>query len=262
MAPDPTRGHLSDPSATAGHRLQALRADHGGRAPVRQPWETRYARAVIASDAAVIAVVCAAGVLLDGRITGSWAGMAEAAIGPVVALALLVASHMVRAWDPAVLGDGSAEYRRVARGYAATAAVLGLAGLAMGLDGVRLWVFGVVPAACLFVVAGRFALRKSLHRRRAAGDCSYQVLAVGAPEAVADLILRTRRDSHHGWTVTGACTPTGTGLILGVPVVGDLDAVASAARRDGYRIVSVSAAPGWSPRAPAHAGLGPGRGRR
>jgi lipopolysaccharide/colanic/teichoic acid biosynthesis glycosyltransferase len=136
----------------------------------------------------------------------------------------------------------------VAQGYAAAAAVLGLAGLAAGLDGIRLWIFGVVPATCLFVIAGRFALRKSLHRRRATGDCSHQVLAVGAPETVADLILRTRRNSHHGWTVTGVCTPTGTGLILGVPVVGDLDAVAAAVRRDGYRIVSVSAAPGWSPR--------------
>jgi lipopolysaccharide/colanic/teichoic acid biosynthesis glycosyltransferase len=250
MAPDPTPGHLSDPGPASGHRLSAPRSDHGGRssALVRLPWETRYVRSVIASDAAVIAVVCAMGVVLDGRITGSWAGMLEAAVGPVVALALLVATHMVRAWDPAVLGDGSAEYRRVARGYAATAAVLGLAGLAAGLDGIRLWIFGIVPAACLFVVAGRFALRKALHRRRATGDCSHQVLAVGAAETVADLILRTRRNSHHGWTVTGICTPTGTGSILGVPVVGDLDAVAASVRRDGYRIVSVSAAPGWSPR--------------
>ena len=72
------------------------------------------------------------------------------------------------------------------------------------------------------------------------------MLAVGSPDAVADLVARTRQDRHHGWTVTAACTPSGTGVILGVPVVGDLDAVAGLARRGQFRIVSVCPAAGWT----------------
>ena len=39
-------------------------------------------------------------------------------------------------------------------------------------------------------------------RRRLAGTCTRNVLAVGGVDAVADLITRTRRDRHRGWTVT------------------------------------------------------------
>lgn len=249
MAPDPALGHLPEPTPASGTELYSLGFGAGRPSPglARQAWETRYARSVIASDAAAVTIVCGLGSLLGAQIIGAGPGSFAVAIGPVVAVALLVAAHLVGVWDPSVLGDGSAEYRRLVRGFATAAGVLGLAGLAMGLTQIRPWIFGIVPAACLLAVGGRFALRKALHRRRAAGRCTHQVLAVGAPEAVADLIDRTRRDHHRGWTVTGACTPTGTGLILGVPVVGDLDAVAAAARRGRHRIVSVSTAPGWSP---------------
>ena len=249
MAPDPALGHLSEPTPSSGNELSSLGFD-AGRPPsglVRQAWETHYARSVITSDAAAVAVVCGLGSLLGAQIIGAGPGSYAVAIGPVVAVALLVSAHLVGAWDPSVLGDGSAEYRRLVRGFATAAGVLGLAGLAVGLDQIRPWIFGIVPVACLLALGGRFALRKAVHRRRAAGRCTHQVLAVGSPEAVADLINRTRRDRHRGWTVTGACTPTGTGLILGVPVVGDLDAVAAVARRGRHRIVSVSTAPGWSP---------------
>jgi exopolysaccharide biosynthesis polyprenyl glycosylphosphotransferase len=53
--------------------------------------------------------------------------------------------------------------------------------------------------------------------------------------------------------VQGVCTPTGTGpgeapFVLGVPVLGDLDAVSAVVRDRGFRIVSVCATPGWAPR--------------
>jgi exopolysaccharide biosynthesis polyprenyl glycosylphosphotransferase len=79
------------------------------------------------------------------------------------------------------------------------------------------------------------------------------VLVVGSCEAVADLIRRTRRDRHFGWSVEGVCTPTGTGPngsmdVEGVRVVGDLSSVNRVVRRSGYRVVAVAPAPGWGPR--------------
>src|SRR5918997_274815 len=58
---------------------------------------------------------------------------------------------------------------------------------------------------------GRLALRKVLHRRRRNGACMHEVRAVGTEDAVANLTTHTRRATHNGWTVTAACTPSGTG---------------------------------------------------
>ena len=245
MTPDPLRGHLSDPTPASGYDLSrlGLRPGHPPLSVARSAWEATYARWVVAADSLAVVTVGTGAVLLEAQRTDP---VLAAVSGLLVAVATLVATYLAGAWDPTALGDDGVEYRRLVRGFAAASAALGLAGLAAHLDDVRPWVFGVVPVAGLLAVAGRMGLRGWLRRRRRAGDCMHSVLAVGSPAAVADLVTRTRQDPRHGWAVTAACTPTGTGLILGVPVVGDLDAVAGVARRGLYRIVSVGPTDGWT----------------
>ncbi|HEY0816555.1 MAG TPA: sugar transferase [Pseudonocardia sp.] len=259
MLPDPALGRIPDPTPAAGYgdrrtEPRSVRSPQRlrGLAVKRPAWEGRYVRAVIVSDAAAVTATCTAAVLFSPLSTDLGNSLLSAVIGPAVALLLLVAISLAGAVDLAVLGAGSAEYRRLVRGCAAAGIGLGLVGLATGLENVRSWVFGVMPAACLLAVLGRITLRKALRRRRARGECTRTVLAVGTADAVADLISRTRRNPHHGWVVTGACTPTGAGLdgtdaVLGVPVIGDLDDVAKVARRGRQHIVSISVTPGWSP---------------
>src|SRR4051812_9789618 len=100
-------------------------------------------------------------------------------------------------------------------------------------------------------VAGRGALRLWLHRLRRQGRAMSTVLAVGAADGVAALVGRTRGAPGMGWRIDGACTPTGAGIdgtamIAGVPVVGDLDAVASLALSGHVDAVAVGPAPGWT----------------
>jgi exopolysaccharide biosynthesis polyprenyl glycosylphosphotransferase len=166
----------------------------------------------------------------------------------LIALGCLAAT---RAWDLGTLGVGAEEFSRVVRALAGSAVLIGLAGLALQEMRVRPWVFGFVPLGTALVLIARFALRKHLHRLRSEGRCLRPVLAVGTSESIADLVYRTRRDRYNGWVITGACTSTGLGPdggreILGVPILGDLDAVASVARAVHPYAVSVSAAPGWS----------------
>lgn len=216
----------------------------------RQPWEIRFARAVALADLAAMAVSLG---------LHKWWGQASGythlriTFGLIVIALAVAALSTGRAWDPAVLGQGSEEFRRLLRSSTGLAVVVGLAGLALKLPEVRPYVFGVVPAGFVLAAVGRLVLRKVLHRRRRKGACMHEVLAVGTEEAVAKLILRTRRAPHNGWMVTGACTPSGAGTevdqgILDVPVVGDLDSVARAAGTGRYRVVSVAHAPGWSSR--------------
>ncbi|MBV9920878.1 MAG: sugar transferase [Pseudonocardia sp.] len=190
-----------------------------------------------------VAVVGVVSVLLKAQFVDA---ILASASGVLVVATTLLMIYLTGAWRPAVLGNSGAEYRRLVRGFAAAAATVALAGLAAGVGDVRTWVFGVIPAACVLAILGRVGLRKRLQRRRLAGECTHAVLAVGSPAAVADIIKRTRADSRHGWTVTAACTSTGTGLILGVPVVGDFDGVGAATRRGQHRIVAVGPGPGWT----------------
>jgi exopolysaccharide biosynthesis polyprenyl glycosylphosphotransferase len=151
-----------------------------------------------------------------------------------------------------MLGQGSLEFTRLLRGFLAAAVIVALVGLALDLPQSRPWVFGVLPIAGAIAAMSRVWLRRWLHDHRRAGRGVAHVLAVGTEEAVAALVERTHRAPQHGWLVTGVCTPTGvaadgTSSIQGVPVVGDLDSVATLALIGGYDAVSVGQAPGWSP---------------
>lgn len=230
-------------------------SDHGTTRPLqrvvtRQLWEIRYAQAVTASDLMAMAVS-----LGMHKWWGHAPGYAHLRVtfGLILMVLTVTALGLSRAWDLSVLGQGSEEFRRLSRAAAGLAVVVGLVGLALKLPQVRPYVFGVVPIAFVLAAITRLIMRKVLHRRRRNGACMHEVLAVGTEEAVTDLISRTHRATHNGWMVRGACTPSGldtniNGGIVGVPVVGDLDAVASVVATGQYRIVSVAHAPGWTPR--------------
>ena len=227
-----------------------LDATRPSRSVVARPrWETRYARAAVASDLAATAVSIAL-----HQWWGRTSGYELQVVLGLVLMALTAAVlSLTRVWDPPVLGQGSEAFSRLLRGLVTVAVVVGLVGLALKRSEVRPYVFGVIPVAFILAVAGRLVLRKVLHQRRRKGAYMHDVLAVGTEDAVAELIVRTRRATHHGWAVMGACTPTGTGTgggrsILDVPVLGDLDSVAKVAENCRPRVVSVAQTPGWSSR--------------
>jgi exopolysaccharide biosynthesis polyprenyl glycosylphosphotransferase len=188
---------------------------------------------------------------------GVWIGIGETEATPHLAtlMAVIIGAGFVcamtasRAWEARVLGSGSEEYARLLKGAVSSSVVLALVGLAFGVDSARPWVFAIIPGGGLLAAAGRYLLRWSLHRRRSRGECLQHVLAIGNEDSIADLIARTRRAAHHGWIVTAACTPIGSADdIAGVPVVGDLDAVASVVAAGRCGVVAVTPAHGWTPR--------------
>lgn len=241
-----------DGRPAGARRPAAVRTtDTGSRPPSSRRWESRYTTVVVVVDLLLI---------LGGASIGALAGIASD-VPSIVSVpwslafataALTAAGFGVwRAWEPRHLGQGSEEFSRVLKGTVTGLVVLGLAGLATDTDSVRPWTFAVIPAIGMTVAGSRYILRRGLHARRRRGECMHEVLAVGTPQSVAELVVRTRDARHFGWVVTGACTANGRGFgdddtIAGVPVVGDLEALPRVAARGRYRVVAVTPAPDWS----------------
>ena len=247
----PDRFQTDPYGAIARQPVGAPRAVAPTPPPKRIPkprWETQYARAVIASDLAAMLAMLAVGVWIGIGETGHTPHLALI-MAAIIAPGFICAMASARAWDPRVFGSGSEEYSRLLRAVVSSSVVLALVGLAFDVHSIRPWVFAIIPAGGLLAGVGRYLLRRSLHRRRSRGECLWPVLAIGTDDSLADLIARTQRAPHHGWTITSACTPTGAeGDIAGVPVVGDLDAVNSAVAVGEFGVVAVAPAPGWTPR--------------
>jgi exopolysaccharide biosynthesis polyprenyl glycosylphosphotransferase len=210
-------------------------------------WERHYRRAVIASD--LVATATAVGVV--GIMLGARIGMVDrlARVIPAVGTIIVVFGALAacRAWRSNVLGQGAEEFRRLGRGLLAGTLVLALIALATDDADGRPWVFLVMPAVALLAMPMRYLLRRALHHYRRDGRCLLPVLAAGSLDAVSDLIERTRRAPHLGWRVEAVCTAGAGGEVSGVPVIGQLDALAAQVRRGGYRIVAVTPDPFWSP---------------
>ncbi len=116
---------------------------------------------------------------------------------------------------------------------------------------VELPLVAVVLSVVALAVGGHGAATAWLRHLRRHGRAMSTVLAVGTVEGVAALVARTRHAPGLGWRVDGACTSTGAGPdgtagIAGVPVVGDLDGVASLALAGHFDAVAVGPAPGWT----------------
>jgi exopolysaccharide biosynthesis polyprenyl glycosylphosphotransferase len=215
------------------------------------PWEVRFRVAAVTTDCVAIVISVVVGYVLGLGSHVPEFGDVAPGVGIVAGTLMVCALLATRAWDPRILGHGSEEFSRLIRAVVTSAVALGLLGLALEALAARPWVFGLMPMAGALAAGGRIVLRLNLYRLRKNGKCTLPVLAVGTVESVTDLICRTRRDTNRGWTVSGVCTPTGAAAhggsdILGVPVVGDLDGVADAAREGGQRVVAVCPTPGWT----------------
>src|SRR6266496_3850805 len=210
---------LSELSGSVGSIGRAFGAAHGGsvrmfgvaatggrierRASRRlSTWTRDYLRKVALADlgCAVVGVFMAAQVRFGSNVTSVYLALSLAL--PVLWIAAL---WLAGAYDVRFIGTGSDEYRKVLNTGVSLTAAVAIFSYAINLQLSRGYVVIALPSITLFDLVARLALRKQLHRRRMAGNCTHSVIAVGHELAVADLVRELGRDRYHGLTVVGAC---------------------------------------------------------
>ncbi|WP_246083697.1 sugar transferase [Nonomuraea diastatica] len=199
---------------------------------------------------AVLADLCGAGAAATIAFTVRFGGLTPYVLPYLlVSLALPVvwccAVALNRAYEPRMLGVGSEEFRRILQAGVALTAVTAIGSYVTKTDVARGYVVLALPLVTLFTLVLRYGLRRSLHRRRAAGECMRRVVAVGHPVAIIELMRLLRRERHHGMDVVAACLPGGrAGEGVGeVPVAGDFSDVPIAVGQYTADTVAVLACP-------------------
>jgi exopolysaccharide biosynthesis polyprenyl glycosylphosphotransferase len=223
-----------------------LVTDRSSRSAAREPtaWTRIYLRCMVLIDA-----VCAllAGLLaIEVRFVGQ-GHPPISYIASTVALPALWAGCVALAggYEARFIGVGSDEFRRVMNAAATLTGSVAVASYALKADLARGYVLIALPCLTILDLGTRYALRKRLHRRRSYGACMQRVVAVGHPQAVADLVGLLRRDRFNGLHVVAACLAGRVGLneIAEVPVLGGLGSVSTAVEQFGADTVAVVACP-------------------
>jgi exopolysaccharide biosynthesis polyprenyl glycosylphosphotransferase len=157
----------------------------------------------------------------------------------------LAALWLAGGYDARFVGAGSDEFRKVLNAGIGLTAAIAIGSYAVNIELSRGYLLIALPSVTLFDLIARYAIRKRLHRLRAAGRCMQSVVAVGHEPAVADLIAELHRDRYHGLSVVAACVTRQEPCreIGGVPVYGGLSDVTAAVSRFAADVVAVTSCP-------------------
>ena len=197
------------------------------------PWTRAYR--LVAGGLDLLAAAAAVILVVPGLAAVEAAALAVAGGGALVAL---VALH--HGYDTRTAGHGPREYRAVLRGGTAWAAVALALAVATGADVSRPALLGALPLTVAAVLATRAAERALLRRRRRQGQMTRPTVVVAAPEHLPDLLLALTESAEHGLRPVGVCTTPGA-EVPGTPVLGSLEAAATAAADAGAEVVVASA---------------------
>ncbi|WP_117214090.1 sugar transferase [Allorhizocola rhizosphaerae] len=240
------------PFSPAPIGLVAVRPQPRGRThigvPVRElnrrkGWEQRYLWTLLAAD---FVVGTAAGALaylfrFGGPLTPH--NRMYFLLSVLLPIALVAAVGSTRSYDKRFLFVGTQEYDRVIRGGLWLIAAASIVSYALELPTARSYVLIALPAATAGMVVARFLLRHRLHLRRERGECLRRVIVVGHELAIIALTRQLCRERFHGLEVVGACVPAGSDGLVGLPVYGTFDDVATAVSHAGADTVIVLSCP-------------------
>lgn len=226
--------------------------------PVSNDWHRRYGRILLVSDTLVLVWV-----FLTAHV--AWAvnradqvapgGLSPYASGPVVLSVVLLLLWLAvldaaGTRDPVVLGAGPEEYKRIVSSSITWFAIVAFFAYVVQLAIPRSYVVVSVVFGVVLLVLTRWSWRQWLVVRRRAGQMTSNTLVVGNREAVERIAGVVGRSTDFGYRMIGACVPAADphqlgapdapDLVGGLPVLGEVDAVAKVVSQGGVDAVLVA----------------------
>ena len=174
----------------SGYAVVRDRPDHEAAGRI-SGWAKDYLH-----KAVVVDLGCAAGGVLAAAQLRFGTDVTRAYLALSLALLLLwiTALWLAGAYDTRFIGTGSDEFRKVLNAGVGLTAAIAIFSYAINMQLSRGYVVIALPCVTVFDLFARYAMRKQLHRQRAAGKCLHSVIAVGHEPAVADLVKELKRD--------------------------------------------------------------------
>jgi exopolysaccharide biosynthesis polyprenyl glycosylphosphotransferase len=144
-------------------------------------------------------------------------------------------------YDRGVFGAGADEYKSVVNASLLTAALLGIGCYLSRFQLSRQFFVVAFVIGPVLLVAGRFLLRRSLHRARRHGSLAQRTVVVGSDDHVDAVASVLARETWLGYAVLGALVPAGTTAQTegGIQVLGDVEEAAALIRAYEAEVVFV-----------------------
>ncbi|WP_234661116.1 sugar transferase [Agromyces marinus] len=212
-------------------------------------WQRSYARRLLVTDLIVIVFAVYGSQFIRFGTTGTSLripgldGDAEFLLNYALVSALIVVGWLASlaifgSRDRTIIGAGTAEYRRIADASIRVFAILAILAFLLRSDIGRAYVLVALPLGLVMLMFSRWAWRKWLLRRRAAGQFLHRAVLMGERQKSAHVAEQILRDGVSGIHLVGAVTEHGEAaheLAPGIPVLGDygsLERVLREARAD------------------------------
>lgn len=217
-------------------------------AAVVAAWQRAYAQRLFITDLIVIVVSVygsqfirfgAAGDTL--RIPAKEGGVYELSytlVSAILVLGWFVSLALFATRDRNIVGAGTSEYKRITDATIRVFAVLAIAAFLLQSEVGRGYLLVALPLGLALLLVSRWAWRKWLLRRRAAGAFSHRAILMGERGKSVHVAQQMAREGASGIIIVGALTERGTAeqdLAPGIPVLGDytsLSRVLEEARAD------------------------------
>jgi len=248
--------HLGTLGARLTYRHAAVAPRASEALASRQQWERRYRRLLRVSDSAVVLVACMLASALSLLATSPQVLAADPGLLIRVplstALIWMLSLSLFNTREPAIMGTGVTEYKRVAHATGLAFGALAIVFLLFEWQGIRTQLSLALPAGTLALVVTRWQWRRWLVRQRTHGRYASRTVIVGALEEVEYALRTLGHEGRLGYKVVGTVVLDEAPSALVVddhiyPVVSGSEAVRDAAHSLRADTILVAGQPSEDP---------------
>ncbi|MCW2800864.1 MAG: polyprenyl glycosylphosphotransferase [Aeromicrobium sp.] len=182
----------------------------------RAPWQKFYARGVLLTDLAVLAITSVAAQVWRFGTSSSVTThgpfhMSYTELSGVIVVMWWISLQLFQTRDPRILGDGPDEYARITRATVLMFGWLAIVSLMFKWDMSRGFLAIAFPLGLVGLLIGRKIWRVWLRGQRRHGRHLSNVLVVGGQRSAQDIALWLARHQESGLRVTGVWVPDSPG---------------------------------------------------